>query len=105
MVGWHAASPSRGQLHGHVLVNRGLRLCRLLPAGPLLPMPLFAEIADAAFDPENYRQIMGVLARRLQERVSRAEARLWGWAARHAGATGKVVAGCWSYTAGLACVC
>ncbi|PRW45169.1 ENTH domain-containing [Chlorella sorokiniana] len=26
------------------------------------------EIADAAFDPENYRQIMGVLARRLQER-------------------------------------
>jgi len=31
----------------------------------------FAEIADAAFDPESYRQIMGVLARRLQERVSR----------------------------------
>ena len=28
-----------------------------------------AEIADSAFDPENYRQIMGVLARRLQERV------------------------------------
>ncbi|KAL4448258.1 hypothetical protein ABPG75_005477 [Micractinium tetrahymenae] len=26
------------------------------------------EIADAAFDPENYRQIMGVLARRLQEK-------------------------------------
>ncbi|PSC70401.1 Clathrin interactor EPSIN 3 isoform A [Micractinium conductrix] len=26
------------------------------------------QIADAAFDPENYRQIMGVLARRLQER-------------------------------------
>ena len=28
-----------------------------------------AEIADAAFDPEGYRQIMGVLARRLQEKV------------------------------------
>lgn len=26
------------------------------------------EIADASFDPENYRQIMGVLARRLQEK-------------------------------------
>lgn len=33
------------------------------------PRACFAEIADAAFDPENYRQIMGVLARRLQERV------------------------------------
>ena len=32
-------------------------------------LPAFAEIAEAAFDPENYRQIMGVIARRLQERV------------------------------------
>ena len=38
-----------------------------------LPAHVPAEIADAAFDSENYRQIMGVLARRLQERVRRAE--------------------------------
>jgi hypothetical protein len=28
-----------------------------------------AEIAEACFDPEGYRQVFGVLARRLQENV------------------------------------
>lgn len=42
-----------------------------MPRQPAMHFLPSAEIADAAFDPENYRQIMGVLARRLQEKVGR----------------------------------
>lgn len=46
---------------------------------PSCHCPLPAEIADDAFDPENYRQIMGVLARRLQEKVGEVERWREGW--------------------------
>lgn len=60
-------------------------LARAAAAGP--HGSVMNQIADAAFDPENYRQIMGVLARRLQERVSREHRCCWCCArARAAGA-------------------
>jgi hypothetical protein len=58
------------------------------PSGPLVARTLtapparlftpawtscFADIAEACNDPEGYRQVLGVLARRLQERVSRRQ--------------------------------
>jgi hypothetical protein len=54
-LGWAAAAPTLAYVAAHPLKQ---------------PLPAAAEIADASFDFENYRQIMGVIARRLQEKAS-----------------------------------
>ena len=57
--------------HARARARTRARSARSPPSARLLPPAAAAEISEAAFDPENYQQIMGVLARRLQERDER----------------------------------